>query len=246
MSRKNIQLTEKLEEYIFRNSVREPDSFRRLREETGKLAQANMQISPEEGQFLNILTKLSGAKRILEIGTFTGYSSLCFASALPSDGKILCCDISEEWTRIARKYWKENDLEPKIRLKIGSALETLQVLLDSKSSPDWAPGFGCGPGSVDLVFLDADKENYPNYYPLILKLLKPGGLLIADNVLWDGSVADSTHQETSTVGIRTFNELVRNDPNVDISMIPIADGVSLVRKSNRNRFQKSVNDPSLV
>ncbi|MBW9232693.1 O-methyltransferase [Leptospira santarosai] len=230
MSRKNIRLTEKLEEYIFQNSVRETDSFQRLREETGKLVQANMQISPEEGQFLGILTKISGAKRIIEIGTFTGYSSLCFASALPPDGKILCCDISEEWTKIARKYWKETGLERKIVLKIGSALETLQAILEAKSSPDWAPGFVCGASSIDLVFLDADKENYPNYYPLILKLLKPGGLLIADNVLWDGSVADVSHQEPSTIGIRKFNELVRSDSNVDVSMIPVADGVSLVRK----------------
>ncbi|EKR53557.1 L-isoaspartate O-methyltransferase domain protein [Leptospira interrogans str. UI 12758] len=118
MSRKNISLTESLEEYIFRNSVREPDSFLKLRKETGTLVQANMQISPEEGQFLNILTKISGAKRIIEIGTFTGYSSLCFASALPEDGKILCCDISEEWTNVARKYWKENGLENKIFLKL--------------------------------------------------------------------------------------------------------------------------------
>ncbi|WP_078130206.1 O-methyltransferase [Leptospira alexanderi] len=230
MSRKNIQLTEKLEEYIFRNSVREPDSFRRLREETGKLAQANMQISPEEGQFLRILAQISGARRIIEIGTFTGYSSLCFAFALPEDGKILCCDISEEWTNIAKKYWKETGLEKKIRLRIGPALETLQVILDSKSAPDWASDFAFGSSSVDLIFLDADKENYPNYYPLILKLLKSGGLLIADNVLWDGSVIDDSHQETSTIGIRKFNELVRNDPNVDVSMIPIADGVSLIRK----------------
>lgn len=189
-----------------------------------------MQISPEEGQFLNILTKISGARRILEIGTFTGYSSLCFASALPPDGKILCCDISEEWTKIAKRYWNEAGLEQKIHLKIGSALETLQVILDSKTSPDWAPDFGFGPSSVDLVFLDADKENYPNYYPLILKLLRSGGLLIADNVLWDGSVVDDSHQEPSTIGIRKFNELAYGDPNVDVSMVPIADGVSLVRK----------------
>ncbi|PJZ57642.1 O-methyltransferase [Leptospira barantonii] len=230
MSRKNIQLTEKLEDYIFRNSVREPDSFRKLREETGKMAQANMQISPEEGQFLGILTKLTNAKRIIEIGTFTGYSSLCFASALPEDGKILCCDISEEWTKIARKYWKETGLESKIRLKIGSALETLQVLIDSKSAPDWAPDFAFGPASIDLVFMDADKENYPNYYPLVMKLLKPGGLLIADNVLWDGSVADSSHQEPSTIGIRRLNEMIFKDESVDLSLVPIADGVSLVRK----------------
>ncbi|EMN48222.1 O-methyltransferase [Leptospira interrogans str. L1207] len=230
MSRKNISLTESLEEYIFRNSVREPDSFLKLRKETGTLAQANMQISPEEGQFLNILTKISGAKRIIEIGTFTGYSSLCFASALPEDGKILCCDISEEWTNVARKYWKENGLENKIFLKLGSALETLQVLIDSKSALTWASDFAFGPSSIDLFFLDADKENYPNYYPLILKLLKPGGLLIADNVLWGGSVADLSHQEPSTIGIRKFNELVYNDSLVDISLVPIADGVSLVRK----------------
>ncbi|TGK15512.1 O-methyltransferase [Leptospira stimsonii] len=233
MSRKNIQLTEKLEEYIFRFSVRESSSFQRLREETARLAQANMQISPEEGQFLGILSKISGAKRIIEIGTFTGYSSLCFASALPEDGKLLCCDISEEWTKIAKKFWKETGLEQKISLKIGSALETLQVLLESRTSPEWAPDFGFGPSSTDLVFLDADKENYPDYYPLILKLLKPGGLLIADNVLWDGSVADDSHQEPSTVGIRKFNELVYGDPNVEVSLVPIADGVSLIRKNFR-------------
>ncbi len=189
-----------------------------------------MQISPEEGQFLHVLAKISGAKRIIEIGSFTGYSSLCFATALPEDGKILCCDISEEWTNIAKKYWKETGLEKKIHLRIGSALETLQVLIDSKSFPEWAPDFAFGPSSIDLIFLDADKENYPNYYPLILKLLKSGGLLIADNVLWDGSVADSTRQEPSTIGIRAFNEMVQKDSNVDMSMVPVADGVSLVRK----------------
>lgn len=189
-----------------------------------------MQISPEEGQFLHLLAKLSGAKRILEIGTFTGYSSLCFASALPEDGVLLCCDISETWTNIARKYWKETGLEWKIRLKLGSALETLQVLLDSESFPDWASGFAFGPSSVDLVFLDADKESYPDYYRLIMKLLKPGGLLIVDNVLWDGSVADSSHQEPSTIAIRKLNETIYKDDSVDLSMIPSADGISLVRK----------------
>lgn len=189
-----------------------------------------MQISPEEGQFLNILTKLTRAEKILEIGTFTGYSSLCFASALPENGRLICCDISTEWTNIAKRYWKEAGLEKKIDLKIGSAFETLQLLLDSKSDLEWAPGWSFGFASIDLVFLDADKENYPNYYPLILKLLKPGGLLIADNVLWDGSVVDVSHQEPSTVGIRTLNETIYNDPSVDVSMIPIADGVSLVRK----------------
>lgn len=189
-----------------------------------------MQISPEEGQFLGLLAKLSGAKRILEIGTFTGYSSLCFASALPDDGVLLCCDISETWTDIARKYWKETGLEHKIRLRLGSALETLQILLDSDSFPDWASGFAFGRSSIDLVFLDADKENYPHYYPLILELLKPGGLLIVDNVLWDGSVADVSHQEPSTIAIRKLNETIFRDNSVDISMVPIADGISLIRK----------------
>jgi len=195
MSTKTINIDEKLYEYLLNNSLREPELLKKLREETALMPSGLMQISPEQGQFMGLLVRLIGIRRILEIGVFTGYSSLAMALALPEDGTIVACDISEEYTRTARKYWKEANVDTRIQLKIGPANETLQELSqDDKLEP------------FDLVFIDADKGNYSNYYEAGLSLLRKGGLILVDNVLWSGKVADPENQEEDTVAIREFNQ----------------------------------------
>ena len=166
-----------------------------------------------------LLVKLIGARRIIEIGTFTGYSSICLASALPDDGELVCCDDSEEWTEMARKYWKLADLEGKINFKLGNALDTLQQLIDDGQA-----------GTFDFVFIDADKQSYQQYYGLSLTLLRDGGLMAVDNTLWSGDVADPENMEPGTRAIRRFNDMVRDDERVDISLVTIGDGLTLVRK----------------
>jgi predicted O-methyltransferase YrrM len=169
-----------------------------------------MQISPEQGQFMGLLVRLIGIRRILEIGVFTGYSSLAMALALPEDGTIVACDISEEYTRTARKYWKEAKVDTRIQLKIGPAIDTLEPF--------------------DLVFIDADKGNYSNYYEAGLSLLRKGGLILVDNVLWSGKVADPENQEEDTVAIREFNQKLHQDDRIDLSLLPIGDGLTFARK----------------
>ncbi|PJZ71372.1 SAM-dependent methyltransferase [Leptospira perolatii] len=223
MSRKAIQLTDELYKYLLSKSLREDKLLRDLRKETAKLPQAGMQISPDEGQFLHLITKILGAKRILEIGTFTGYSSICFASALPKDGVLYACDTSEEWTNIAKKYWKEAGLEQKIRLKIGPASETLKELKEKIDSGKEE--------QIDIVFIDADKGNYRLYYELSLSILRKGGLILIDNVLWDGKVIDPNHQDNDTIAIRALNDAILGDVRVDLSMLSIADGLTIARKN---------------
>ena len=193
MSTKTINIDEKLYEYLLNNSLREPELLKKLREETALMPSGLMQISPEQGQFMGLLVRLIGIRRILEIGVFTGYSSLSMALAVPEDGTIVACDISEEYTRTARKYWKEANVDTRIQLKIGPAIDTLQELSqDDKLEP------------FDLVFIDADKGNYSNYYEAGLSLLRKGGLILVDNVLWSGKVADPDNQQEDTVAIREF------------------------------------------
>jgi caffeoyl-CoA O-methyltransferase len=219
MSKRSISLTDSLYEYLLSVSLREPDLLLKLREETAADPAANMQISPEQGQFMGLLVRLMGARRCLEIGVFTGYSSLAIALALPDDGRIVACDVSEKWTAVARRYWAAAGVAHKIDLRLATAMETLDRLLaDGKS------------GTFDFAFIDADKENYVGYYERALQLLRSGGLVAADNTLWSGRVADPENAEADTVALRHFNELLHGDSRVDLSLVPIGDGLSLARK----------------
>ena len=198
--------------------MREPDVLRRLREETALMPQAQMQIAVEEGALLSLLVKLLGARRILEVGTFTGYSSTAMALALPPGGRMVCCDISREFTDIARRAWAEAGVGDRVELRIGPALETLDELLASG-----------GAGSFDLAFIDADKGNYAGYYERALRLVRRGGLIAIDNVLWSGRVADPAVNDDDTLAIRALNAAIGADERVDVVMVPIADGLTLAR-----------------
>jgi caffeoyl-CoA O-methyltransferase len=219
MSNKTFTLPDKLYRYLIDHSLREHDVLRRLREETLRQPMARMQIAPEQGQLMQLLVRLTGAKRAIEVGVFTGYSSLSVALAMPADGRLIACDVSETWTAIARRYWREAGVESKIELKLAPALETLDSLL--------AAG---GAGAFDFAFIDADKGNYAGYYERLLKLLRPNGLLAVDNTLWDGAVADGRKKDADTVAIREFNSRVHADARVLPSLVPIGDGLTLVLK----------------
>jgi predicted O-methyltransferase YrrM len=212
-------INDELLDYIGHVTLREPEILRRLRDETSSHPHAAMQVSAEEGQFLALLIHLLSARRTLEIGVFTGYSSLAVALALPDDGRIIACDISDEWTSIARRYWREAGVERKIDLRLGPALKTLDDLI--------AQGQG---GRFDFAFIDADKANYINYYERALVLVRPGGLIAVDNVLWDGKVIDPSVNDADTRAIRAFNESLHSDERVWLSMLPIRDGLTLACK----------------
>ncbi len=222
MSWKHLTLTDELWEYTSRVTLREPDLLRRLREETAADPMARMQISAEQGQFMALLVHLLGARRTLEVGVFTGYSSLSVALALPEDGQVIACDISEQWTSIARRYWREAGVARKITLRLGPALETLDALISEGQA-----------GSFDFAFIDADKENYANYYERALTLVRPGGLIAIDNVLWNGRVIDQSSQDAETEAIRSLNERLLRDDRVWLSMLPIGDGLTLACKKRR-------------
>ncbi|MGH8224715.1 MAG: O-methyltransferase [Gammaproteobacteria bacterium] len=219
MSARTLTLTDSLYDYLLDHSLRESPLLARLREDTQAMPQASMQISPEQGQFMALLVRLIGARRCLEVGTFTGYSSTVVALALPADGRVLCLDVSEEFTARARQVWREADVEDKIELRLAPARESLDALVAEGAA-----------GSFDFAFIDADKENYPHYYEAALELLRPGGLVAVDNTLWSGSVADPANQKTDTVAIRAFNDAVHADERVDVSLVPIGDGLTLARK----------------
>jgi len=219
MTNRSISLTDSLYEYLLTVSLREPDLLRRLRVETAAHPQSRMQIAPEQGQFMALLARLLDARRCLEVGVFTGYSSLAVALALPDDGRIVACDVSEEWTAVARRYWAEAGVEHKIDLRLAPALDTLQALLASGEA-----------GTFDFAFLDADKENYPRYYELALELVRPGGLIVVDNTLWSGRVADPANDEATTIALREFNLRLHGDERIDLSLVPIGDGLTLARK----------------
>lgn len=219
MSRQTLGLEPALYDYLLSNSLREPEVARRLREETAALPEASMQIAPEQGQLMALLVKLIGARRVLEVGTFTGYSALILALALPADGTILACDVSEDWTRVARRYWREAGVEVKIDLRLAPALDTLKERIDQGEE-----------GHFDFVFIDADKENYDQYYEMALTLVRPGGLIALDNMLWGGSVANLEDQRPMTRAIRALNAKIKEDGRVDLSLVPIADGLTLARK----------------
>ncbi len=219
MSRRTIPLTDSLHEYLLSVSLREPPLLRALREETASDPSANMQIAPEQGQFMGLLVQLMGARRCLEIGVFTGYSSLVTALALPDDGRIVACDVSERWTSIARRHWRAAGVAHKVDLRLAPALGTLDALIAAGEE-----------GRFDFAFIDADKENYGHYFERVLRLLRPGGLVAVDNTLWSGRVADPENAEADTVAMRHFNERLHSDARVDLSLVPIGDGLTLARK----------------
>jgi len=208
-----------LSDYVDDNWLRETSLKRRLRDETAKLPQAGMQISAHQGQQMALLARAIGAKRAVEVGTFTGYSSLCVAGALPDDGKLWCCDVSDEWTRIGRRYWKEAGVDGKIELTIGPALKTL----------DWLLAQGLG-GQLDMAFIDADKSDYDAYYERCLRLLRSGGLVLIDNVLWGGSVVDHDDKSEDTKAIRALNAKLKADERVDLTLFAVGDGMTCALK----------------
>lgn len=219
MSKRNLGLSGQVYDYLRDISVREPDILADLRAETAKLSHAGMQIAPEQGQFMALMARLIGARRYLEVGTFTGYSALAVTLALPPDGEAVCCDISEEWTSVARRYWEKAGLADRIHLHLRPATETMTEMIDAGQA-----------GSFDMAFIDADKEPYKEYYELALTLLRPGGLVMIDNVLWSGAVADPEDVRRSTEAIRAFNNHIGADERVDISLLPLGDGVFMARK----------------
>lgn len=216
---KHLNLTKPLYDYILQKSLREHPVLESLRHDTARLALAVMQVAPEQAQFMQLLIRLIQAKNVLEVGTFTGYSALAMALALPDDGRLITCDISEEWTRNAPLFWKEAGQDKKIELRIGRAINTLDELLDT--------GYE---GKFDFIFIDADKTNYVNYYEQALRLISPNGLIAIDNVFWSGLVIDETNTDAQTREIRRLNTHIQQDTRVDISLLAIADGLFLVKK----------------
>lgn len=219
MSSESLNLSPSLRDYMHSVSLREPDVLRQLRTETAGNPHATMQISPEQGQFMAMLIRIMGVKRILEIGVFTGYSSTAMALALPPDGRLDACDVDEGFTAIARRYWEQAGVTHKIRLHLAPALETL-VEFTSNGSRE----------TYDLAFIDADKANYIHYYNYCIALLKPGGIVLVDNVLWGGDVANPSISDPDTEGIRKLNRRVHTDKRVEMCMLPVGDGLSIVRK----------------
>ncbi len=219
MSTRTIPLTDALRAWMLAHSVHENDAMRELRRRTAALPNANMQISPEQGQLLTLLVELVGARRALEIGTFTGYSAICIARGLPPDGRLITCDRDADVTTIAREFWQRAGVAERIELRLGEAVGTLDGLLADGAA-----------GTFDFAFIDADKDHYPQYVEKGLMLLRPGGLLAIDNAFWSGRVADPANQEPSTRILRQIAALLRDDPRVTAALIPIGDGLWLARK----------------
>ena len=219
MSSKTINLNDSLLHYIQSVSVQESEVLKQLRAETAKQPMAVMQIAPEQGQFMSLLVQLLNAKKTLEIGVFTGYSALIVALALPPDGRVIACDINKEYTAIAQQFWQQAGVAEKIDLRIAPALETLDKLIAENHS-----------NTFDFAFIDADKSNYSNYYEKALQLVRPGGVIAIDNVLWSGRVADPEVQDNRTQKIREFNQNLAQDSRVKISLLPLADGLTLALK----------------
>ena len=219
MSRIHTPITDELADYIRQIALREPDVLRQQRESTDAHPRASMQTSPEQGQFLHLLARLTGAKKTLEVGVFLGYSSTWVAMALPAGGRIIACDVSEEYTAEARRLWREAGVEDKIDLRLGPAVDTLDGLIADGNA-----------GSFDFAFIDADKSNYANYYERALVLVRTGGLIAIDNVLWSGDVIDASKTDADTEAIRAFNRKLHADARVTLSLVPLGDGLTLACK----------------
>jgi len=213
-----LVLDNRLYAYLLDETLREPELMARLRAETRRLPNASLQIGPEQAQLMGLLVRLIDARRALEIGTFTGYSALAVALMLPADGKLTCCDVSEEWTEIARRYWREAGVADRIDLRLAPAADTLAKLIDAGAT-----------GSFDFAFIDADKENLDLYYEQCLELVRAGGLIAIDNALWHGNVADPACDDVDTAAIRALNRKIRDDRRVDMVLLPIGDGLLLAR-----------------
>jgi len=219
MTDRNIPMDARLYAYLQEHSLREHPVLRELREATAGMRHAGMQISPEQGQFMALLARMLNARRTLEIGVFTGYSSLAVALALPPDGQVIACDVSEEWTSMARRYWEKAGVAERIDLRLAPAVKTLDALLEAGEA-----------GRFDFAFIDADKSRYGDYYERCLKLLRRGGLIVTDNTLWSGKVADANVQDEDTKALRAFNDALHRDGRVAVSLLPIGDGVTLALK----------------
>jgi len=219
MTNRNVKLDDRLYAYLQAHSVREHPVLAELREATAGMKHAGMQIAPEQGQFMALLARAVNAKRAIEVGVFTGYSSLAVALALPADGRLVACDVSEEWTAMARRYWEKAGVAQRIVLKLQPAQRTLDELIAAGES-----------GTYDFAFIDADKSRYGAYYERCLKLLRKGGLIVADNTLWSGNVADDSVQDEDTKALRAFNDALHADSRVALSLLPIGDGVTLALK----------------
>ena len=219
MSARTIAMTDKLYDYMLDVSLREPEVMTALRAETAKHPMGRMQISPEHAQFMQMLVKILGAKKCIEVGTFTGYSALAVALALPKKGKLVCLDISDEYTSIGKPFWDQAGVAKKIDLRIGPAKKSLNKMIKKGES-----------GKYDFAFIDADKGGYPDYFERCLKLLKTGGVIACDNIFMNGDVVDGRKRGGNAVAMHAFNELLKNDKRVDLSLIPIGDGLTLARK----------------
>ena len=218
MSNRTIQLDDRTYEYLLAHSLREDPRLAALRAETASHPQVNMQIAPEQGQFMQMLVRLSGARRAIEVGVFTGYSSLAVMLAMPEDGRLLALDVSEEYTAVARRHWQAAGVADRIELVIAPAVETLDARLARGEA-----------GQYDFAFIDADKTSYLTYYERLLKLLRPGGLIVVDNTLWSGRVADPEERDADTRALRAFNDALHRDPRVDLALLPVGDGLTLAR-----------------
>jgi len=220
MSARTVPMTDRLYRYYEGIGFVEPESLKRLRTETEATLgrRAGMLISPEQGAFMGMLVRLTGARRLLEVGTFTGYSALACLLALPVDGRITCCDVSAEWTAVARRHWAEAGVADRADLRIAPAVETLDALLGAGAA-----------GTFDQCFIDADKDNYDAYYERAIRLVRPGGLILIDNVLWDGAVADPADVSASTLALRALNAKIAADRRVEHCLVPIGDGLTMVR-----------------
>ncbi|CAN7161793.1 class I SAM-dependent methyltransferase [Pseudomonas sp. LjRoot71] len=219
MTNQTLTLDAALHQYLLDVSLRETPLLKRLREETAQLSMARWQIAPEQGQFMALLVQLTGARRIVEVGTFTGYSALCMAQAMPADGQLICCDIPGDYNATAERYWSEAGVAERIELRLAPALETLAALEQEGLA-----------GSIDLLFIDADKANYPSYLEHALRLVRQGGLILFDNTLWSGRVLKESPESADTRAIQALNLALRDDPRIDLSLLPLGDGLSLCRK----------------
>ncbi len=219
MSNRTLPLDDRLYDYLLRHSLREPEALAKLRAETASHPKVNMQIAPEQGQFMQMLVRLLGVRRAIEVGVFTGYSSLAVALAMPADGRLLACDVSEEFTAIARRHWQSAGVADRIELVLAPARQTLDARLAAGES-----------GLYDFAFIDADKTSYLAYYERLMSLVRPGGLIVVDNTLWGGEVANPGNRDEDTVALREFNDVLLADPRIDLSLLPLGDGLTLARR----------------